>query len=318
MTPPPPAAVEVFVVKPGAVSENIDFPGSLLAYDAAELHPEISGRLIYLNIPEGKTVSAGTLIARIYDGDLKAQLNKLKVQLETAHQTAKRYESLLAVNGVSRQEYDLKMLEISNIRADMEIVESNLRRTEVRAPFSGLLGLKLVSTGAYVSPATLLTTIREKERLRLQFSLPERYMGKIREGKEVLFQTEGNTRTYRARVDAMEAAVSENNRSLMIRADVTEGDRELTPGAFVNVRISFDPDTAALMVPSEAVLPQSRGKKIALVKNGLVSFVNVETGIRDTATIQVKSGLQSGDTVILTGLMGLKQDAKIRIRNIRQ
>lgn len=315
---PPPPMVDVFIVKKSAVSEKLVFPGTLLAFDAAELHPEVSGRLTYLNVPEGKAVKAGTLIAKIYDGDLKAQLSKLKVQLQVAEQTARRYEELLKINGVSRQEYDLKQLEISNIKADMEIVQSNLRRTEIRAPFTGIMGLKMTSAGAFVSPSTLISTIREQDRLRIEFSVPERHMEKIRVGREAEFSVEGSDRIYRARIDATEAGVSAENRSLTVRADVVKGDRELTAGSFVEVTLSLEPDTAALMVPSQAVLPQARGKRIALVKNGAVSFANIETGIRDTSMVQVTKGISSGDTVILTGLMGLKPDASIRIGKIRE
>jgi membrane fusion protein (multidrug efflux system) len=143
-------------------------------------------------------------------------------------------------------------------------------------------------------------------------------MGKVHEGQDISFRTEGNAKSYAARIAATESEVSENSRSLMIRADILEGDRELTPGSFVNVHISLNSDSAALMIPSEAILPQPRGKKAALLKEGIVSFVTVETGLRDISRIQVMSGISAGDTIILTGLMGLKPDSKVRIQKIRE
>ena len=132
----PPPVVNGFVINYTTVSDELELPGTIIANEETEIHPEISGRLIYLNATEGQEVSKGTLIAKIYDGDLRAQLNKLNVQLRVQEQTIKRYEELLKINGVSRQEYDLIVLQSDNIRADMEIVQSNMLRMEIRAPFS--------------------------------------------------------------------------------------------------------------------------------------------------------------------------------------
>lgn len=132
---PPPPGVEGFIVKSAPVSDRLELAGSILANEATEIHPEIAGRLTFLDVSEGKKVSRGSLLAKIYDGDLRAQLNKLRVQLEVQEQTARRYEELLKINGVSQQEYDLIKLQSSNIRADMEVVRSNIMRTEIRAPF---------------------------------------------------------------------------------------------------------------------------------------------------------------------------------------
>ncbi|MBP6989007.1 MAG: efflux RND transporter periplasmic adaptor subunit, partial [Ferruginibacter sp.] len=158
---PPVLNTDMFIVAATPLSDNISLPGNILANEVSEIHPEISGRLTLLNIAEGKTVAAGELLGKIYDGDLRAQLSKLSIQLQQAQRTAKRYEELLKIQGVSQQEYDEHLLNISNIKADMAIVHSNIKRTEIRAPFSGALGLKLVSPGAYVTPATILTTIRQ-------------------------------------------------------------------------------------------------------------------------------------------------------------
>ena len=177
---PPPPRVDGYIVKTSSLSQDIEIPGNVIANEATEIRPEISGRLTYLNTAEGKIVNQGTLIAKIYDGDLRAQLNKLNVQLQVQEQTAKRYEELLKINGVSQQEYDLIVLQSNNIRADIDIVRSNIMRTEIKAPFSGTLGLKMVSPGAYVSPQSVITTIRHKSMLKLDFTLPEKCTSKLK------------------------------------------------------------------------------------------------------------------------------------------
>jgi len=318
IAPPPPLQAEVFIVKTKTISEKLELPGTIIANESTDLHPEISGRLIYLNISEGKTIAKGTLIAKIFDGDLVAQLNKLKVQLHVAEQTTSRYAELLKINGVSQQEFDLSQLQINNIKADMAIVKSNIQRTELRAPFSGTLGLKMVSSGAYITPATVVTSIRDNQQLKIEFNVPERYLEKIRIGQIIDFTTVGNNKKYQATIDASEFGVTAENRSLKIHANVVNGDKDLLPGAFVGISVRFDPDTTALMIPSQAVLPQARGKKVARLINGSVAFSNVETGMRDSAMVQIKTGLSVGDTIILTGLMGLKPDTKVNVSRINE
>ena len=309
-TPPTPR-VNGFIVKISAVAENIEIPGSVIANEATEIHPEISGRLTFLNTAEGKLVSKGTLIAKIYDGDLKAQLNKLSVQLRVQEQTIKRYDELLKINGVSRQEYDMIVLQSSNIKADMDIVRSNIMRTEIRAPFSGTLGLKMVSPGAYVSPASVITTIRQNSDLKLDFTLPEKYAGMLLPSQIVYFTAEGNPTSYAAKVVATEAGISEETRSLSVRCTVINEDKKLLPGSFAKVKIQFEPNTNAIMIPSQAIIPQARGKKVALYRQGIVYMEEITTGIRDSSMVQVLSGLKAGDTIITTGLMSLKPKAKV-------
>lgn len=314
---PPPPRVDGYIIKTSSLSQDIELPGSIIANEATEIHPEISGRLTYLNATEGRIVSQGTLIAKIYDGDLKAQLNKLTVQLQVQEQTAKRYAELLKINGVSQQEYDLIVLQSNNIKADMDIVRSNIMRTEIKAPFSGTLGLRMISPGAYVSPQTTLTTIRQNSQLKLDFTLPEQFTSKLRPSQVVSFSSEGNPKTYNAKVIATESGMSEDNRSLQVRALVVNNDGKLLPGAFAKVKLGFEPDPNAIMIPSQAIIPQARGKQVVLYNGGNISFVDVLTGLRDSSNVQVTNGLKVGDTIITTGLMGLRPGGKVVLNKVK-
>lgn len=310
--------VEGYIVKTMTVTDKAELPGSLIPNEETEIHPEISGRLVYLNLNEGKVVGKGTLLARIFDGDLQAQLKKLQVQLAVAEQTVSRMGELRKIDGVSQQEYDLSALQVNTIKADMEIVRTNISRTEIRAPFSGTLGLKNISAGAYISPATTLTTIRQNSQLKLDFTLPEKFTNSFTIGQSVNFTTEGNPKTYTAKVIAAESGVAENTRSLNIRAVVTNNDGKLLPGTFAKVATNFNTDPNGLMVPSQSILPQARGKKVIIYRGGTASFVDVVTGLRDSALVQIISGVKEGDTVITTGLMSLKPDAKVSITKINK
>jgi len=314
--PRPPANVDAFVVQTQTLSNSIEIPGSLVANEATEIHPEVSGRIVSLNIREGAFVQKGAVLARLYDADLQAQKRKLEVQLKMAQQTEDRYAQLQKIGGISRQDYDVTALQVSNIRADLSIIQTEIARTIVRAPFAGKLGLKEVSTGAYVTPASVLTSIQKTTGLRLDFNVPEKYTSLIKKGQFVNFTVEGSERAYSAVVMATESGIEESTRSLTIRAQVKGSEAGLTPGGFAKVRLDFAPNEAALMIPTQAIIPQARGKKVYLYKNGKADFVDVVTGVRDESNIEITEGLKKGDTVIITGLLGLKPDAKVQVRKV--
>jgi membrane fusion protein, multidrug efflux system len=312
---PPPLRVDVFVVQPRSLSENLELPGSLLANESTEIHPEISGRLVSLNVREGGYVGKGAVLAQLYAGDLYAQLNKLRAQLAIAQQSEKRSAELLKIQGISQQDYDMSLLNVNNIRADMELVRANITKTVIRAPFSGKLGLKNISPGSFVTPQTSIAIIRQTDRLKLDFTLPEKYSGRMKVGQEVSFTVEGSDKKYQAKVMALESGVTEQTRSLNVRAlVVNKGD--LVPGSFAKVQTSFPPDTAALMVPTQAILPQARGKKVIIYQGGVAKFTDITTGARDTSFIQVLTGIKPGDTIVTTGLLSLRPDAKIQLGKV--
>lgn len=314
--PKPPSKVNGFIVETRTVAESIEIPGTIVAAEATEIHPEVSGRITGLYVREGAYVGKGAVLAKLYDADLVAQRRKLEVQLRMAQQTENRYNELQKIGGISKQDYDVTALQVSNIRADLAIINTAIARTVVRAPFSGKLGLKEVSTGAYVTPQSIITSIQKTAGLRLDFNVPEKYSGQIRSGQYVNFTVEGSERAYTAVVMATESGISEATRSLTIRAQLKGDEKGLVPGAFAKVRLSFAPDDNALMIPTQAIIPQARGKKVWVYKNGTAMFTEVTTGVRDSVKVQILSGLQKGDTVITTGLLGLKPDAKVTISNI--
>ncbi len=317
-TKPPVPKVEGYIVKTKLVSDREELPGSIIANETTEIHPEISGRLVYLNINEGRTVGKGALLAKIYDGDLQAQLKKLNVQVAVAEQTVKRMGELLKISGVSQQEYDLSVLQVNTIRADMDIIRTNISRTEVRAPFSGTLGLKNISSGSYVTPQTIISTLRQNSQLKLDFVLPERFTSSLKTGQLVDFTVEGNPKKYTARIIAAESGLAENTRSQNIRAVVTNNDGKLLPGVFAKVVTDFNTDPNGLMIPTQAIIPQARGKKVIVYRSGVAMFTDVTTGIRDSSLVQILTGLKAGDTIITTGLMSLKPDAKVEMGKINK
>lgn len=309
--------VEAYLIQPGSFSETLEIPGTLTANESVVIQPEISGRIVTLNVQEGRSVEKGALLVKLYDGDLVAQLHKLEVQLQLAQKTEERQSQLLRIQGISQQDYDISLLQVNNLKADIGIIKTTILKTEIRAPFSGKLGLRNISEGAFVSPSTMITTINQTNQLKLDFSIPEKYINKLRMGQSIQFTSEGSNREYTAKVVATESAITENNRSLLVRAVVSKTDASLLPGSFAKVKLSFDPDPAAILVPTQAIIPQAKGKKVILIKEGKAVFTDVVTGVRSADKIQILSGLQPNDTIAVTGLMSLRPDNKVAVAKIQ-
>jgi membrane fusion protein (multidrug efflux system) len=311
--PSGPMVVEGFLVQPESISDNIEVPGSLLPAEETQIRAEVSGRITQLNIREGSTVQKGALLVKLFDRDLQAQLRKLEVQLQIAQKTQERQGELLKISGVSQQDYDLTALQVDNLKADIESVRISIDKTEIRAPYQGEIGLRNVSLGSYLSPTDIVATLRQVDQLKLEFSIPEKYVKSIGKGYKVKFRVDGGEKTHTATVMATESGVDQATRTLRVRAIVNESHPELMPGVFAKVNLQLDKNSDALLVPTQAVIPQARNKQVILLRKDSAQFVVVETGLRDSAFVQVVSGLQAGDTVITTGLMAIRPNAKIKI-----
>lgn len=315
--PPPALAVEAMIVSPKDLSADIEVPGTIMASESTEIHPEVAGRLVVLNVREGSYVSKGALLAKLFDGDLQAQLRKLEVQLQIAEQTEQRQAQLLKIQGISQQDYDLSLLQVHNLKADMDIIRQSIRKTEIRAPFTGRLGLRNVSPGAYVSPADVITTISQVDQLKIQFNVPERYSGQIKNGMPVSFTVDGSTKSFTANVIATEVEIEENTRSLAVRALIKNNDPDLTPGSFAKVRIVLGKSEDALLIPNDAIIPIGRRKQIYLYKSGKGQPVDVVTGVRDSTNIQILEGIKEGDTVITSAILFLRPGIEVVVGEIR-
>lgn len=309
--------VEGQIVTTSSISEVIEVTGTILASEATEIRPEISGRIIQLYIREGADVGANSLLAKLYDGDLQAQLKKLLVQLQIAEKTEERQRELLKIGGVAQQDYDLSVLQVSNIKADIELTRVAIAKTEIRAPYNGRLGLRNISIGAYVSPSTLLTTISQVRQKKLEFSVPEKYSAQITPGLPVELRMDGTGNLFTASVLARESSVDQTTRNLRVRALIKEDDPLLVPGSFSKVRLILGRNDRAIMIPSNAIIPQARNKQVAVYRSGKASMEQVTTGIRDSSLIQVLSGLNPGDTLITTGLLFVKSGSNIQFSNLK-
>ncbi|GAB3710745.1 efflux RND transporter periplasmic adaptor subunit [Spirosoma flavus] len=311
----PPTNVNGFVVIAKRLQEDIVSSGSLLAAEQVDIYPELSARITQLNIQEGQPVAKGALLVKLFDADLRAQLQKLQAQADNARRTEERNKQLLARGGISQQEYDIVTTNLQSSLADIDLVKANLQRTEIRAPFSGVIGLRNVSPGAVVSPNTLIARLQQVSSLKLDFSIPEKYGPYVRSGSTVSFLVDGTAQPSQGVVYAVEPGVEEQTRNLRIRARVNNASSRFRPGTFARVTLTVQ-NEQSLVVPTQAVIPQTRTNQVILVKNGKAVFKDVKTGLRTAGTIQVLSGLSAGDTVATTGLLFLKPDSPVKVGKV--
>ena len=306
--------VDVYVVGMETVDNQIFASGTVLPNEEVTLMSEISGRLLKLNIQEGSPITKGQLIAKINDRDLKAQLQKVEYNQELARKIETRQQKLLKVEAINLEEYDVTSNNIRVLDAEREVIESQLEKTEIRAPFSGRIGLKNISEGAYLAPGTPIVTIIQSNPIKIDFTVPEKYTANIRVGSPVTFNLDGDLFNYSAKVIALDPKVDESLRTLRIRALASNPVGKFVPGVFVKVKANLAANNKAVMIPTEAIVPVLKGKKVFIVRNGKAEEVMVTTGLRTDKKIQVLDGLQQGDSLITSGIMALKPNSAVKVK----
>ncbi|MFI5194236.1 MAG: efflux RND transporter periplasmic adaptor subunit [Chitinophagales bacterium] len=308
--------VDALVAATQPITNTIEVNGTVVANEYVELHPEASGRVTYLHVPEGKRIAAGTVIARVNNADLEAQVNKSKVQLDLAEKTEERNKQLLAVNGINQSDYDASLNAVNGFKADIAYNQALSDKTILKAPFSGIIGLRQVSLGAYVSPTTLIATLLQLDRIKIDFTLPEGYGSVLKVGGTVDVEMDATgTGRKKAKIMAIEPQVNQSSRNLTIRAILENSNPN--PGAFVKVYVNAGTNKNAILVPSNSLIPNDKDNQVILVKNGRASFVNVTAGLRLANDVVITKGVKDGDTVVVTGVLFARPKARLEVRNIR-
>jgi len=311
-----PVVVDVLVANSGTISNALEANGSIVANEYAELHPEISGRITYLNVPEGSLIQQGTVIARINDADLQAQLQKSKVLLDLYEKTEERDRKLLDINGINQADYDLALNNVNGTKAEMAYTQAQIDKTVIRAPFTGVIGLRQVSIGAYVTSSNVIATIQQLDKIKVDFTIPEQYGAAIKKGGVVDVIIDASNNTHRkAIVVAYEPQITPTSRNLRVRAVLEEGKGH--PGAFVKVYINATVDKKAILVPTNSIIPNDKNNQVILVKNGKASFTDVQTGVREANDVEITSGINPGDTVVVTGVLFARPDAPLKVRGVK-
>ena len=311
-----PQKVSAYIAQTEVLPLRQEFSGSLLAWNEVQLVPEMAGRVVKLNLKEGQKVQEGDVLLELFDEDLRAQQEKLRLQESIAARNLERSKELLKTGAGTQQEADNAENQLNNIRADLRILQASLKKTSIRAPFSGQVGLCNVSPGAYVSPGNPLAWLRDTRRLKLEFTVPEAWAGIFATGSSISFSGGNSSDTLKAIIYALDPGLDPSTRNLSLRAEVPNPSGKLLPGTFVKVWPADAKIQKAIMLPTQTIIPDNRGKKVIVCRNGKALFCPVQTGIRSFNKIQILKGIEPGDTVLTSGLMFVKPESDLIITRI--
>jgi membrane fusion protein (multidrug efflux system) len=308
-----PLNINAKVIEPESLVDYIQVTGSLIPDEEVDLTFETSGKIIHIFFQEGSPVTKGQLLAKVNDKPLLAELQKLEAQVPLAEDRVFRQKSLLEKDAVSKEAYEQVNTELEKLHADIELVKSKIAQTELRAPFDGVIGLRMVSEGAYASPTTIVANLTKITPLKIEFSVSEKYVNMIHPGTNIVFQTPPDLATYKAAVYAVESRVDLNTRTLKARALYPNTNGRLKPGRMASIEIKSSELKNAITAPNEAIIAEM-GRDIAYIySEGKARQVELVKGIRTESNIQILEGLNPGDTLIVSGILQLRDGLPVTI-----
>lgn len=305
-----------FVVKPTHLSEIIRQFGTLKPDEEVDLSFETSGKIVGINFTEGSRVKKGDLLAKINDRPLQAQLEKLVAQLKMAEAKEFRQRSLLEKDAISQESYDQVQTDVQSLKADINLIKARISETELRAPYDGIIGLRNLSEGSFVTSTTKIVRLTKISPLKLEFAISQKYASEIKIGYPITFTVEGFTKTFNASVYAIEPKIDLETRTIVLRAMYQNKNEELKPGVYASITLELSNIDNAIAIPTEALIPEMEGVKVFTLKKGKAQSVRVQTGLRTEAKVQITDGLKFGDTLITSGIMQLRQGLPVVLDTI--
>lgn len=307
-------SVNGIVATPQTFDNNLSLSGSIEANEQVEIRSEVSGIVEGIYFQEGSNVSKGQALFKVNDLELRAQLRQTSTREGLASENERRAKLLLQKEAISQEEYDFARADLKSAQAQSQLIKAQIAKTSVRAPFSGRIGLRSISPGTYITPAILVAKLVNTGKLKITFSIPEKYASQVKTNTYLTFKVAGSDDKYTAKVYAIEPEVAVATRTLQVRAIAENSSGKLLPGTFADVELPLDIIKDAIVVPTEAVIPIQNGKKVFISSNGQAKEVMIETATRTDASILVLSGLKAGDTVITSGVMSLKNETPVKVK----
>jgi len=309
-----PTSVEGIVVKTATFDNNLALSGSVEANEQIEIRSEVSGIVEGIYFTEGSNVKKGQVLFKVNDIELRAQLRQAATKEGLAAENQRRAKLLLQKEAISQEEFDIANADFASMQAQTQLIRAQIGKTSVRAPFSGKIGLRSISPGTYLTPTILVAKLVNTGKLKITFSIPEKYASQVKSGSTIDFTVSGSDKVYSAKIYAIEPEIEVATRTLQIRAIADNVDGKLFPGTFAEVKLPLTTIKDAIVVPSQAIVPVQNGKKVFISNKGKAKEVMVEATTRTDASILILSGLKAGDTLITSGVMSLKDDAPIKVK----
>jgi len=311
-----PLSVSAYIVEPTTLREEVRSTGTLLPDEEVDLSFETSGKIVGIFFQEGSYVEEGELLAKMNDRHLQAQLQKIEAQRRLLVEREFRQRSLLERDAISQEAYDQVLTELETVDADIELLKARIAETEVRAPFDGIVGLRYISEGSFASPNTRLARLIKTQPLKIEFAIPERYAGAIQPGFPIRFRVDGFLEPIHAEVYAVDPLVDERTRTFRLRALYDNKNNDLNPGRFTSITMQLSEIHDAISIPSEALIPEMEGDRVFVYRSGQAQPIYVLTGLRTEDRVQILDGLSFGDTLLITGVLQLRQGLPVVLNNL--
>ena len=309
-----PMNVSGIVVNAQNFETNLSLSGSLEANEQVEIRSEASGIVVAIYFNEGSNVAKGQVLFKVNDIELRAQLGQAKTKESLASENERRAKLLLQKEAISQEEYEIARADFKSAQAQSQLIRAQISKTAVKAPFSGKIGLRSISPGTYITPSILVAKLVNSSKLKITFSIPEKYANQVQLNSNLTFKVAGSDESYSAKIYALEPEISVNTRTLQVRAIAENEKGKLFPGTFADVIFPLDKIKNAILIPTEAIIPIQSGKKVFVSKSGKAQEIMVETGSRTAASVLIISGLKVGDTVLTSGIMSLKNDSPVKVK----
>ena len=306
--------VEGVIAKREMSSNLLRSTGTTLSNEEIEIQSELNGRITKILFEEGRPVSKGQLLVKLDNEEIQALLKKSILEQKLLSDKEVRQKRLLEIHGISQEEYDASRNAVEVVKAHISMLKAQIEKTEIKAPFSGVIGLRYVSEGAIISPGTVIASLQDFSPIKMDFSVPEKYASEINKNTKVQFTMEGSDELMSADVFAIEPKIDPVSRTLKIRALFSNKNEKILPGSFVNIIIQLGEAEPVIEIPTEALIPDISGAKVYTLKDGKAALTEVSTGLRDRTHIHIKSGLGEGDTVLTSGILQLKSGMPVQAK----
>ena len=314
--PKPPAGLPVRAVpvEVGKVSDEVSAVGSLLAEESVVIRPEIDGRVVSLHFQEGQAVTAGTRLVSIDNSEYDAQAAAVRADLKTEEQRLSRTRELHQQNFISKDALDVQLGAVDRLKAHLAEAESRVAKTVIRAPFSGTVGLRMISPGAYVKAGTDIVRLESIGTIKADFRIPELYMSKVGSNQEIAVRLDAYPgEEFRGRIYAVEPVIDEQTRTILMRARIPNKGNKLKPGMFVRVAVTLANRANAIIVPEQAIWPQGTDNFVFRVVEGKAALTKVQIGNRQPGRVEIVQGLNAADTVVTEGQIKLRDGAPVMV-----
>lgn len=309
----PAMPVDVATVKTDTLVVEATAVGTLLSNEGVMIRPEIEGRIVAIGFKEGQPVTRGQMLFKLDDSIYTADLADAQARLVLARRNYDRAKELFQKSAGSARTRDEAQSQFQVSQAAVELARAKLSKTTIVAPFKGIVGLRKVSIGDYVTAGKDLVNLADIQPLKVEFSIPERYLGEVKEGQSVTLAADAFPgETFNGEIYAINPQIDPAGRSIQVRARVPNEDRRLRPGLFVRVKVQLSRRENTVMIPEQAIVPRGSERFVYKVVDGKAVETPVKTGHRRVGEVEIVEGLKKGDVIVTAGQLKIRDGSPVR------